>query len=384
VDINGQALTYDGTSWSSPSTIDYAATLGGVTVALSVSCASPSFCVAVDSSGNALTYDGASWSAPSNIDPVQPLWGFNSVSCASPTFCVAVDESGKALTYDGNTWSSSNIGGSDANSVSCASTTFCVATVGEGGVSVYDGHSWTAPTTINLNVLSSISCTPSGFCAAAAGDCQLGGCQGAAALVRVDGSWAAPANFDNNANTALAGVSCVSDAFCVAVDGRGNLFIYHGIAKPYPPNHPSPSCYDSSNPIVGANGKPICADGSAPTCPHGYSVAVTVDAIVYCKPGATLKPINKSGPVIKGKAMTGRKLTVMKGVWAGTAPIVYKYQWVSCNKKAKKCKNIRGATRNTLKLGSKNVGHRLKVVITARNSAGSAKAASKLTSIVKK
>jgi hypothetical protein len=88
--------------------------------------------------------------------------------------------------------------------------------------------------------------------------------------------------------------------------------------------------------------------------------------------------------VIKGKAMTGRKLTVSKGRWAGTAPIVYKYQWVSCNKRAKKCKNIRGAIKNTLKLGFKDVGHRLEVVITARNSAGSAKAASKLVSIVKK
>jgi regulatory protein YycI of two-component signal transduction system YycFG len=109
-----------------------------------------------------------------------------------------------------------------------------------------------------------------------------------------------------------------------------------------------------------------------------------VDAIVYCKPGAVSKPIDKSRPVIKGKTVSGRKLTASKGRWTSTTLLTYKYQWVSCNKRAKKCKSIRGAIKNTLKLGPKDVGHRLEVVITARNAAGSAKAASKLTSIVKK
>ena len=34
----------------------------------SVSCPSASFCVAVDAGGNALTFNGSSWSAPAKID----------------------------------------------------------------------------------------------------------------------------------------------------------------------------------------------------------------------------------------------------------------------------------------------------------------------------
>jgi hypothetical protein len=52
--------------------------------------------VAVDQQGNALTWNGSTWSAPLDIDP-----GFSltSVSCTSSTFCVAVDDDGNAPTY---------------------------------------------------------------------------------------------------------------------------------------------------------------------------------------------------------------------------------------------------------------------------------------------
>jgi hypothetical protein len=383
VDIDGRALTYDGTSWGAPALIDdLGYPIGGANLS-SVSCTSPSFCVAVDKQGRALTYDGTAWSSPSSIGAEAN--SLTSVSCVSSSFCVAVDFSGNVLQYDGTSWSSSKVTGNPAfQSVSCASTTFCVAADISGGASVYDGKSWSAPTTISPNALNSVSCTPTGFCAAAAGDCPFGsdGCQGAAALVRVDGSWAAPVTLDNNA--ALVGVSCVSATFCAAVDSVGSLFIYHGISQPYPPNHPTPNCGDRSNPIAGSNGKPLCADGTGPTCPSGYSVGVTVDAIVYCKPSATLGPIDKSRPVIKGKVVSGRKLTVSKGIWTSTTPITYKYQWESCSANAKKCKALRGATRQTLKLSAKNVGHRIMVIVIAANGAGRTRAASKPTSLVRR
>jgi hypothetical protein len=47
-------LTYDGTAWSSATSLD---SRGGLTA---VSCSSQSFCVAVDSAGRALIYDGLS------------------------------------------------------------------------------------------------------------------------------------------------------------------------------------------------------------------------------------------------------------------------------------------------------------------------------------
>ncbi len=100
-------------SWSAPVAIDGADTL------TSVSCPSASFCVAVDDSGNALTFNGSSWSAPTSID----MHVLYSVSCTSASFCAAVDLGGNALTFNGSSWSApTNINGHYLVSVSCTST----------------------------------------------------------------------------------------------------------------------------------------------------------------------------------------------------------------------------------------------------------------------
>ena len=44
-------------------------------------------------------YDGTTWSAPSEIDKEE----LRAVSCASPSFCVAVGEH-DAVMYDGSAW----------------------------------------------------------------------------------------------------------------------------------------------------------------------------------------------------------------------------------------------------------------------------------------
>ncbi|MHB8263443.1 MAG: IPT/TIG domain-containing protein, partial [Acidimicrobiales bacterium] len=51
--------------------------------------------VAVDSAGNAIIYNGVSWSAPASVDTS----GLTSVSCSSTESCVAADTSGNALYY---------------------------------------------------------------------------------------------------------------------------------------------------------------------------------------------------------------------------------------------------------------------------------------------
>jgi hypothetical protein len=70
--------------WSAPTNID---SVGYSTIA-SVSCPSATFCVAVDDVGDALTYNGTSWSAPTKIHG--PGDNGQSVSCTSPTFCAEV------------------------------------------------------------------------------------------------------------------------------------------------------------------------------------------------------------------------------------------------------------------------------------------------------
>jgi hypothetical protein len=96
VDSQGDALTYlAGFGWSAPGQIDTSGS--GLT---SVSCATgTTSCAAVDGGGNAFTTsDARSWSIDRNADPN----GLESVSCATATFCVAVDSDGEAVTLAGS------------------------------------------------------------------------------------------------------------------------------------------------------------------------------------------------------------------------------------------------------------------------------------------
>ena len=205
--------------WSAPTTIDTNPYL------TSVSCASATLCVAVDSSGNAIAWNGTTWSSPVNIDSSNTL---TSVSCAaSTTFCVAVDSSGNAIAWNGTTWSSPvNIDSSNnLASVSCASATFCVAVDYAGNAVTWNGSSWTVMTGVApysgynyIASLSSVSCLSSAFCAAV-------GASGNA--VTWNGtSWSSAVDIDSSNN--LASVSCTTSTFCVAVDYSGNAVTWNG------------------------------------------------------------------------------------------------------------------------------------------------------------
>ena len=148
------------TDWSSPQNVD------GTNRLVSTSCASPLFCVAVDLSGNVLTYNGSSWSAPDMITDADLF----SVSCPSAKFCVAVGGDGIESSWNGSSWSAPGPVGSeiyDLLSVSCTSSNFCAAVDDNGGVDTWNGSSWTGPTGIDRGVqLDSVSCVSPSFCVA--------------------------------------------------------------------------------------------------------------------------------------------------------------------------------------------------------------------------
>ena len=81
-------------------------------------------------------------------------------------------------------------------------------------------------------------------------------------------------------------------------------------------------------------------------------------------------------PAISGTAESGQLLTVSNVSWEGTPPISYAYQWESCNGKGESCSNIAGATGSSYRVLNSQVGDTLRAVVTASNSAGSAKATS--------
>jgi Ig domain of plant-specific actin-binding protein len=97
---------------------------------------------------------------------------------------------------------------------------------------------------------------------------------------------------------------------------------------------------------------------------------------------APTKPVRHSTPVITGNLRQNSTLTVTPGDWSGTLPITFSYQWQRCDSNGKHCSNIKGATGSTYKLTSADVAHRLRVSLTAKNTAGSTAATSGTTAVV--
>jgi hypothetical protein len=92
-------------------------------------------------------------------------------------------------------------------------------------------------------------------------------------------------------------------------------------------------------------------------------------------------PSSASPPTISGTAAPGATLTASRGIWSGTPPLTYAYQWQRCDVAGADCTSIAGATRQTYAVVSADLGQRL-VVVTARNAAGSVSAASEPTPVV--
>ena len=86
-----------------------------------------------------------------------------------------------------------------------------------------------------------------------------------------------------------------------------------------------------------------------------------------------IAPSDSTAPTISGTTTVGKTLMALIGTWAGTTPISYSYQWVSC---ATACTPITGATASSLTLDAAELGTKVAVRVTATNSAGSAQAVS--------
>ena len=89
VDINGRAVIDQNGTWGNPATVNSNVAM------TSVSCTSASFCTAVglstsggSLSGDAVSYNGTAWSSPTTVASGSSF--LDAVSCSSPSFCAAV------------------------------------------------------------------------------------------------------------------------------------------------------------------------------------------------------------------------------------------------------------------------------------------------------
>lgn len=98
-------------------------------------------------------------------------------------------------------------------------------------------------------------------------------------------------------------------------------------------------------------------------------------------------PGNTRSPVIFGSAVRGETLTSTAGVWTGTTPLLFSYAWLRCPASGGQgtgsdCPAITGATGTQYVLTADDVGRRLRVRVTARNTLGTATAVSDPTALV--
>lgn len=88
-------------------------------------------------------------------------------------------------------------------------------------------------------------------------------------------------------------------------------------------------------------------------------------------------------PSISGKTKVGKRLSVTTGGWNGS-PSSFHYQWLRCSKKGASCVRIRHATKSSYRLTKHDARHRLRVRVTASNTAGKSKSTSAASRVVKR
>ena len=121
----------------------------------------------------------------------------------------------------------------------------------------------------------------------------------------------------------------------------------------------------------------------------GTTVAIAVAAFVigaaFGQPGsgqaAGTTPLNTALPTLSGAAQEGQTLATSKGGWSGD-PTSYAYAWSLCDAGGGSCSAISGATAETYKPATTDVGKTLRVTVTATNAGGSAQATSAPSAVV--
>jgi len=213
---SGHAVTYNGHSWSKAQKVGPEATY-------KISCPTTSFCAAVGASGmpgkpsTVATYNGHSWSS-TQVSTTGTLDDrLMGVSCASSTFCVAVNLDGQILTFNGAKWAPSRVTGPKGLiSVSCATPEFCMAVTDSGHSTTFRGKGWSPSANIPKFASAfaySISCASRTACVAI-------GLTGEA-ISWYAGRWSQPVRVFPGAPVAGVAVACSPSNVCVAVNDQG-------------------------------------------------------------------------------------------------------------------------------------------------------------------
>src|SRR5215211_741859 len=122
----------------------------------------------------------------------------------------------------------------------------------------------------------------------------------------------------------------------------------------------------------------MAISGGVVTGVAGLVASSQPTAVVEAEPAA---PVNSSPPTVSGTAREGELLSAQRGVWAGSEPIGYGYQWRRCSS-LDVCEDIVGASAESYTLTAADVGFSMQVTVTATNAVGWSAASSQRTATV--
>jgi GH25 family lysozyme M1 (1,4-beta-N-acetylmuramidase) len=117
-----------------------------------------------------------------------------------------------------------------------------------------------------------------------------------------------------------------------------------------------------------------CTDGDRMNGARPASVAID--------PFPTGPPLLSTPPTLVGPSVAGQLLAAVPGTWEGGKPITFTFAWLRCDAAGANCAAISGATAESYRPVSDDVGHSLKAIVTATSTAGSESAVSAPTAAV--
>jgi hypothetical protein len=126
----------------------------------------------------------------------------------------------------------------------------------------------------------------------------------------------------------------------------------------------------------------LSSSGPTPTTPTTTTTTPTKTTTPpVALPPLPVAPLALTAPQISGTATEGQTLSTDNGTWLD-GPTSYAYQWQDCNTSGASCTDISGATASSQALTGADVGHTVRVVVTATNSGGSTPSTSSQTAII--
>ena len=111
-------------------------------------------------------------------------------------------------------------------------------------------------------------------------------------------------------------------------------------------------------------------------CSDGDRMNGTNPATMAIKSFPTGAPAVATAPTVVGTAKAGTVLAGVPGTWSGGKPVSFTYQWQRCDATGASCVPILGATLETYKPVTADVGHTLVLSVTASTAKGVASAPS--------